>query len=297
MSSGATIVSKEPVVSPVCGPQTDAVSSPPGVQPRARHPAALVLARSLAVLAAIVWAFGYYGLIDLSVVIIQDERFYDFYLVDAGWGLLYAVLVGFPLVAFAVRPRARVCLQQLIVISAAILICALITPASGQLAPAVLLAVTGTVLSGLSGHGLVPVRGLSLRGINKGMAVLAVVAAVSSVAYAATMIQAARAGHLDDDTWGLMHLPMQAAFALSVAGVAVLAVLADAAKSAWWQVSAWSAAVSALWLGLLSVAYPEHLGSVGRIGGVAAIVWGAALAVGTVINHRTLRHPIVPSVS
>ena len=84
---------------------------------------------------------------------------------------------------------------------------------------------------------------------------------------------------------------------LSVAGVAVLAVLADAAKSAWWQVSAWSAAVSALWLGLLSVAYPGHLGSVGRIGGVAAIVWGAALAVGTVINHPTLRHPIVPSVS
>jgi hypothetical protein len=160
----------------------------------------------------------------------------------------------------------------------------------------VLLAVTATVLSGLSGHGLVPVRELSLRGINKGMAVLAVVAAVSSVAYAATMIQAARAGHSDDDTWGLMHLPMQAAFALSVAGVAVLAVLAGAAKSAGWQVSAWSAAVSALWLGLLSVAYPA-LGQRGRIGGVAAIVWGAALAVGTVINHRTWRHPIVPSVS
>jgi hypothetical protein len=114
------------------------------------------------------------------------------------------------------------------------------------------------------------------------MAVLAVAAAVSSVAYAATMIQAARAGHLDDDTWGLMHLPMQAAFALSVARVAVLAVLAGAAKSAWWQVSAWSAAVSALWLGLLSVAYPGHLGSVGRIGGVAAIVWGC----GTRGRHR-----------
>jgi hypothetical protein len=54
MSGGATIGSKEPVVSPVCGPQTDAVSSPPGVQPRVRHPADLVLARSLAVLAAIV---------------------------------------------------------------------------------------------------------------------------------------------------------------------------------------------------------------------------------------------------
>jgi hypothetical protein len=172
-----------------------------------------------------------------------------------------------------------VCLQQLIVISAAIPICALITPAPGQLAPAVLSAVTGTVLSG---HGLVPVRGLSLRGINRGLAVLAVAAAVSSVAYAATMIQAARAGHSDDDTWGLMHLPTQAAFALSVARVAVLAVLAGAAKSAWWQVSAWSAAVSALWLGLLSVAYPGHFGSVGRIGGVAAIVWGC----GTRGRHR-----------
>jgi hypothetical protein len=242
-------------------------------------------------------AFAYYGLIDLSVVIIQDERFYDFYLVDAGWGLLYTVLVGFPLVMFAARPRAQLCLQQLIVVSTAILICALITPATGQLAPAVLLAVTGMVLSGLSGHGLVPIRGLSLHGINKGMAVLAVVAAVSSLAYAATMIQAARVGHADDDTWGLMHLPMQAAFALSVAGVTVLAVLADAAKSAWWQVPAWSAAASAAWLGLLSVAYPGHLGSLGRIGGVAAIAWGVALAVGIVIHHRTVRQSIVPSVN
>jgi hypothetical protein len=207
------------------------------------------------------------------------------------------MLVGLPLVAFAVRPRAQVCLQQLLVISTAILMCALITPASGQLAPAVLLAVTGVVLSGLSGHGLVPVCGLSLRGINKGIAVLAVVAAVSSVAYAAAMIQAARAGRADDDTWGLMHLPMQAAFALSVAGVTVLAVLAGAANSAWWQVSAWSAAGSAVWLGLLSVAYPGHLGSVGATGGIAAIVWGVALVVGTVLHHRTMRQPSVPAVN
>lgn len=285
------------MVSSASGSQTDAVSSPDGVQPRMMHPAALVLARLVAVLAAIVWAFLYYGLIDLSVVILQDERFYDFYLVDAGWGLLYTVLVGFALVAFAVRPSATVYLQQLIVISAAILVCALITPASGQVAPAVLLAVTGMVLSVCSGNGLVPVRGLSVRGLNKGMAVLAVIAAVCSVAYAAKMIQAARAGHSDDDTWGLMHLPMQAAFAVSVAGCAVLAMLADAAKSRGWQVPAWSAAMSAMWLGTLSIAYPRHLGSLGGTGGVAAIVWGVALAVGTVIHHRTVAAAVVPSAN
>jgi hypothetical protein len=95
----------------------------------------------------------------------------------------------------------------------------------------------------------------------------------------------------------LMHLPMQAAFAVSVAGCAVLAMLADAAKSRGWQVPAWSAAMSAMWLGTLSIAYPRHLGSLGGTGGVAAIVWGVALAVGTVIHHRTVAAAMVPSAN
>jgi hypothetical protein len=251
-------------------------------------------ARLAAVAAAIVWGLFYFGLIDLLVVIIQDVRFDPFYLLETGWGLLYTVLVAVPLVVFAVRPRWPVLLQQLVVVAAAVLVCALITPAAAQIAPAVLLAMTALVLSVWSGHGLAPIRGLSLHGVNRGMAALALVAAVSAVGYAAQMIQAARSGEPDDDTWGLMHLPMQAAFGLSVAGVAAVAVLARAGNSAGWQVPAMTAAASAAWLGLVSMAYPGHLGSLGRVGGAAAVAWGVAFAVGVVGHPQKARWPELP---
>ncbi|MGZ4614034.1 MAG: hypothetical protein ACXV4A_00600 [Actinomycetes bacterium] len=236
--------------------------------------------RLVAIGAAIVWGFVFFGLIDLLVVIIQDDRFYDFYLLETGWGLLYTLLVGVALIVFAFRPRSGVLLQQLLVVAAAVLVCAAVTPAVAQTVPALFLAGTAVALAVWSGLGLALVRGLSLRNVDRGMAALALVAAVAAVHYASEMIEASRAGAADDDTWGLMHLPMQAAFGLSVAGVATLSVLACAAASPGWETSALSAAVAAAWLGAVSVAYPGHLGSLGRTGGFAAVVWGGALAAG-----------------
>lgn len=237
-----------------------------------------LVSRLLALLAAVFWGLLFFGLIDLLVVIIQDERFDGFYLIETGWGLLYTVLVALPLVAFAVRPRWGVLLQQLLVVACAVLVCAVTAPALAQAVPAILLAATGVVLSGLSGHGLLPTRGLSVHRLDKAMATLALIAAVSAVIYAAALIGAARAGEPDDDTWGLLHLPMQAAFGLSVAGIAGLAVLAAAAAAPGWRMSALSAAVAGAWIGVVSWVYPEHLASLGRAGGAAAVVWGLAFA-------------------
>ena len=74
----------------------------------------------MAALAAVVWGFFFFGLIDLAVVIVQDEQFYEMYLLDTGWGLLYTVLVAVPLVAFALRPRSPLLLNQLMAVAAAV---------------------------------------------------------------------------------------------------------------------------------------------------------------------------------
>jgi hypothetical protein len=40
----------------------------------------------------------------------------------------------------------------------------------------------------------------------------------------------------------------------------------------------WTVALAACWLGLVSAAYPDLQGSLGRTFGVAVAVWGAAFA-------------------
>jgi hypothetical protein len=60
-------------------------------------------------------------------------------------------------------------------------------------------------------------RGLSVRRAHRWLAAHAMVAGVSATAYASHTIQVARTTQADDDTWGLMHLPMQAGFVLALA--------------------------------------------------------------------------------
>jgi hypothetical protein len=93
---------------PAIRPDTDCVATPNPAEQMESPPSAAVGARIAAVAAAVAWGFCFFGLIDLLVVLIQDDRFYDYYLLETGWGLLYTVLVAFPLATFAFRPRSLV---------------------------------------------------------------------------------------------------------------------------------------------------------------------------------------------
>ena len=249
--------------------------------------------RVAAVAAAVVWGVFYFGVIDLLVVPIQDTQFDSFYLVETGWGLLYTVLVALPLVLFALRPRV-VFLQQVATVALAVLACAVITPAWGQVVTGVLLLLTALLLSWWAGQPSWPVGSLRDRRLDRWLGALVVVAAAGAVWYAAEMIQQARSGRPDDDTWGLMHLPMQAAFGLALAGSAAVTWLAAGSgrtPAAGWRVSAVPAALSACWLGVVSLMYPDHLGSLGDAGGVAAIAWGLLFGVAAVTRGRETVDP------
>jgi len=77
-----------------------------------------------------------------------------------------------------------------------------------------------------------------------------------------------------------MHMPMQAGFALAVpvaAAVAVIA-LANVVAGAWFAVV--PPAACAVWFGVVSLSYPDHVGSLGTLAGTAAAGWGVLLLVG-----------------
>jgi len=182
----------------------------------------VIAVRVISLAAALFWGVLFFGITDLLVVPDQDERFYEHYLLETGWGLLYTMLVMAPLVFWVVRPSWQVFPQQVTAVALAVLLCGLVTPAAGQAFVAFLLAITVIVPSVLARRPLWPIRGLSVRGANPWLSTLVLTAAAAAVVYALQMIEAAHAGRPDDNTWGLMHLPMQAALGLALAGSATI---------------------------------------------------------------------------
>lgn len=85
-----------------------------------------------------------------------------------------------------------------------------------------------------------------------------------------------------DDTWGIDHWPMQAALALALPAVSVLASL----RAPGWKFSLWTVIISSTWWGAVSLSYPRHAGSLAIFGGWAAIAWSLALLVASSLPAR-----------
>ncbi|MFI2703220.1 hypothetical protein [Cellulosimicrobium composti] len=236
----------------------------------------LLAARAVAVVAALFWGVLFFGLVDLATVVLQDERFARHYLVEAGWGLLYTGLAMLPLLAWAVRPRATVLLQGVLVTGAAVALAGLVAGAFGQLLPALGLAASALVPAALARQDLRPAR-VTPRAVHPVLAGLALAGLGGAVAYAVAVLRAAAAGEPDDETWGLQHLPMQAGLGLALAACALAVAVVRAGGTARWRAGVVPPALVAVSLGACSVLYPEHLASLGTVGGVACAAWGAAL--------------------
>jgi hypothetical protein len=237
---------------------------------------AVLLARVLAVASALFWGVLFFGIIDLSVVVMQDWRFHEHYLLEAGWGLLYTGLVMLPLLVWAAVPRCVVLLQEVLAVAVAVFVTGLAALAPGQLVPAVFLALSALVPALLARLPL-SLPSVQPRRVHPLLASLVALALAGGVAYAVAMIRAAYAGVPDDNTWGLMHLPMQAALALALPAVVAVVALAHAAGQPRWRVGLAFPAITAAGLGAVSVAYPDHLGSLGLVGGAVCLAWAVAL--------------------
>lgn len=241
-----------------------------------RSPAAHPAARALAALGVLVWLIGLMGIVDITVPLVPLVDFYEAYLIETSWGLLYTVLLGVPTAALVARPRHEAAAQQVLMCAAALALAAVVAPEPGHLVPAAL--AVGLVagvrrLAGVRALPPLPRRTLTRRDLPGAVVVLAGLAGavvVASHAIAAFRDPAAPT----DTTQNLDHWPVHGAFAVATVLVALLVVLRT--RGVW--LPAVSATVAAAWFGVTSVMFPEHYGSLGVVGGTLAIAWGLAVA-------------------
>jgi hypothetical protein len=236
-----------------------------------------VAARAAASVAAVFWGFLWFGLIDLLVVVEQDAQFAEDYLFESGWGLLYLVLVAVPLVVLAMRPGEPVAIAQLVVVTLAVVVGALWRGSWPQLWNGLGLGLTAGLLTWL-GQG----RPVQWRRADLVLSVLALIGLLVAVGYGAPLIR--NTTETEDITNGVSHWPMQASLALAIVGLIALAAVTGG------RLPVWTAALSALWLGVESVVYPDLRASLGTRGGILTALWAVLVLVAAEVARRRAEH-------
>ncbi|MGY2701816.1 MULTISPECIES: hypothetical protein [unclassified Nocardioides] len=247
----------------------------------------MIPARLLAAVSAVLWAFVFFGLIDLSVPLDKTPGFYESYLLETGWGVLYTFLVGAAFAALVVRPVLVLPAVQVGLVGLALGVTAVASGSLVQLVPAVLLVGNAYAVLRLAGLRLPagPVR------LDPALTVLTAVLLVPAAVFAVDMVDGYRSGRppTDDDTWGIDHWPTQAALALAV--VLVSAAVAAGVRGRWpgAGLSAACVVLTTGWFGVVSAVYPDHAGSIGTPWGPALVAWALLFAATTAWRHHVRR--------
>ena len=219
----------------------------------------------------VLWLALFFGLVDLSVPIFFQTRpeFYSGYLISTGWGVLFTFFVGLPLCFAGARPD-WICGALLSAGSGVAVLFACV--ASGQ--PAQLAIVFALLLpaaaiwilsqSGTGTDGRINLNGqLDQRAGPMQRIPILGLAAISfppAIMYASEMIRLAHAGAPEPVySWGFDHYPIQAASTL----VIPLATAVLASRLPGWRPMTWLVASGTAWFGVVSIVYPNHLGSWG----------------------------------
>ena len=223
--------------------------------------------RCLAGVYALLWLLPGFAVIDLTVT--WDSSWPV--MLEAGWGLLFGALVAPPFAALAVVPDFPAALVQLATACTSI---ALAAAFSLSWETAVLGAVLAAQLLTITLGG--PRWSLGPPQLSWPLLVVAVVGSVPWIAYAFRMFAADRASRPDRDiTLGVDHYSVQGALALTMVALTYLAAV--------WPGRLWAAmlgvAVSAAYLGIVSLAHPGTAAGFGAGWSWAVIAWAVAVAV------------------
>lgn len=252
------------------------------------------------------WLLLFFGLVDLSVPVFFGSRpeFYDAYLIETGWGVLFTFFAGLPMCLLGARPTW---ISAALVGAAAAIAVLIACLASGQ--PLQLIIVAGLAvpaavvwvlarssaasasapLPGASEPAAAP-DGLASRLPQLG---LALVALPPAIAYASAMIEAAIGGSPSPDyTYVFDHYPIQAASAL----VIPLATAFLTLRLPGWRPMTALVAVGTAWFGAVSIVFPAHFGSWGATWGWTAVAWAVALCLSMLPGLRARDRPAVSVV-
>ena len=238
-------------------------------------------ARVSAAVSGFFWLFLFMGLIDLVVPVDETPGFYDSYLLETGWGVLYTFLVGAAFVSLALRPGMVMPPAQVVLVAVCVAVTALAAGSWVQVVPAILLAMNGCAFLVLARRRGRLRKSWDRPALDPVVGSAAVVLVPPAVLFAIDMIIGYREGRppLDDDTLGIDHWPMQAAWALALAAVALAVAAGVRARWSGTGLSGGCVAAAAAWFGYWSVVYPNHAGSAGATWGLALIGWALVFTV------------------
>lgn len=219
----------------------------------------------------------FFGLIDLSVPLFFQSRpeFYEGYLLETGWGVLFTFFVGIPLCVLGARPESASAALIPVAAATAVFAAAIVSARPGQLLIAAGLLIPSAVKFLPDGNK--ELKALRAAGrFHWPTLAISVIALPVAALFAADMTTATWEGRAPVDlTWDFEHWPIQAAAALVIpfAG-AVLSF-----RLPGWRPMVFIVAAGAAWFGAVSIVYPDHAGSLGTVSGWASIIWAAVLAV------------------
>lgn len=235
--------------------------------------------RVAAVSSAIFWGVLFFGVIDLMVPLEETPGFYSSYLLETGWGITYTFLVAAAFLSLAVRPDMTMPLVQVVLVGLSLAVTALASGSLVQLAPAIALVLNAFGFRSLARGRLALGRAWKQPHVDPRLAVLAALLTPPAVIFALDMVAGYREGRppRDDDTWGIDHWPTQAAFSLAI--VLVPWAVAVGVRKGWpgSGVSAVCVAVAVSWFAVMSMAYPNHAGSIGQRWGQLVLAWAVTL--------------------
>ncbi len=245
-------------------------------------------ARVLSGLFAVSWlAFPGFGLIDLSVTWNADWP----QVLEAGWGLFATAIVAAAFVLLAVWPRAATAgTAQLVVATVSLAVSAVAAKETSLFVLVALLglqtAIVGGPLAKALRKGTDPSRPWSQ--FSRSLFLVAAAAVVPWVSYGLHMWALNRENRSDSDiTLGIDHYSVQGALAFALAVLPVSAALRADLR----PFLPVCTGVAASYLGLVSLAWPDAAGGLGRAWSIAAIVWGIAL-LAAVFSQRVRVAPL-----
>ena len=235
-------------------------------------------ARALSCLFAASWlVVPGFGLIDLSVTWNAEWP----QVLEAGWGLFATVIVAAAFVRVAAWPRtATPGIAQLVVATVSLAVAALVATETKLLVLVALLGPQTAIVGALLGPAWRKDAELQ-RARSRSSRLLLMVAAAGAVpwlSYALHMWTLNREDRSDGDvSLGIDHFSVQGALALALVLLPVSAGLRADLR----PFVAVCTSVAAAYLGLVSLAWPDAAGALGRPWSVAALAWGLALVAAT----------------
>ncbi|GGM09641.1 hypothetical protein ACFFX1_01185 [Dactylosporangium sucinum] len=197
---------------------------------------------------------------------------------EAGWGLLFTVLVAAAFARVAVRPRRSApAVVQLLCVAAALAVSAAASLEWALLLVA--LAVAGEALVVAFAPGREPLTTGGVR-VDRPLAVLAGLGALPWLAYANAMYAANRLGLPEDISIGIDHYAVQGAVGLALVVLSWTAACRPRLR----RFAGVGVGLVAAYLGLVCLAFPGTPGGFGPVWSALSMAWG--IAFGTLAAVR-----------